>query len=244
VSLRSATLGAAKASAVARLLVTAVTAVTVSLGCDPGETSVGAWDPTTQVYVEAESAELSGAFVVGSDPAASAGHYIVADAGAASDTMPGAARAHYSVHLATTGTYVIWGRIHSPSASTNRFWIQLDGGPWFIWRITVGDIWFWDALHDNVQYGQKLTFDLPAGAHDLVIANCVDGAELDRLYFTSAGDTPPGNDTPCDPPNSIDIDGSCLPSCGSQGGNACGADACAGLAVTHNYDCAICCTVP
>jgi len=40
-------------------------------GCDAAETSVGAWNPTTKVYVEAESADLTGPFVVGSDPAAS-----------------------------------------------------------------------------------------------------------------------------------------------------------------------------
>jgi hypothetical protein len=213
-------------------------------GCDAAETSVGAWNPTTKLYVEAESADLTGPFVVGSDPAASGGHYLVAQSGASSDAAPGAARAHYALTLATSGPYVVWGRIHSPSTDTNRFWIQLDGGPWFKWRITVGDIWFWDAFHDDFDYGSKLTFDLTAGRHDLVIANCVDGAELDRIYVTSAGDKPPGNDTPCDPPNSIDLDGACLPSCGSLGGNACSVDACAGLPVTHNYDCAICCAVP
>jgi hypothetical protein len=214
------------------------------IACDSGETSVGSYTPTTKLYVEAESADFSGAFATGDDPAASGGEYVVARAGDTFDTAPGQARAHYTLMLGTSGTYVVWGRIRSPDTGSNRFWVQLDGGPWFKWRITVGDIWFWDFFHDDADYGAVLTFELAAGRHDLVLANDVDGAELDRLYVTSAGDAPPGNDTPCDPPNSIEVDGSCLPSCGSQGGNACSVDECAGRPTTHNYDCAVCCTVP
>jgi hypothetical protein len=225
-------------------LAAAIAAAAACTACDAGQTSVGSYTPTTKLYVEAESAALSGAFSVGRDPSASGGEYIVADAGGPFDTAPGDARARYTLTLDTPGTYVVWGRIQSPSTSTNRFWVQLDGGPWFKWRITVGDIWFWDYFHDDTDYGRRLTFDLTAGSHDLVVANCADGAELDRLYVTNAGDAPPGNTTPCDPPNSIDVDGSCLPSCGSQGGNACGDQACAGLPTTMNYDCPVCCIVP
>jgi hypothetical protein len=222
----------------------AVLAVAASVGCDAGRTSVGSYTPTTSVYLEAESATLSGAFGVGKDPAASGGEFIVADAGGTFDMAPGEARAQYSVTLDAAGTYVLWGRIRAPDTFTNRFWVQVDGGPWFLWRITVGDIWFWNYFHNDFDYTTRLTFDLAAGRHDLVVANSVDGAELDRLYFTNAGDVPPGNDTLCSPPNSIEVDGSCLPSCGSQGGNACGVEACQGLPTTQNYDCPVCCVVP
>ena len=38
--------------------------------------------------------------------------------------------------------YVIWGRIYAPNAIDNRFWFQVDGGAWTLWRISVGETVF------------------------------------------------------------------------------------------------------
>jgi hypothetical protein len=249
-----------------RLLAVAVASGLIgALGCEASVTSVGSWTPdasttigpeastltnleagtepdaSTGTYLEAESGALSGGFVVGNDPTASGGRYLEAEAGVTSDDGPGAARARYELTITTPGTYLVWGRIRSPSTSTNRFWVQVDGGTWFKWRITVGDIWFWDRFHDDVDYDTPMTFPLTAGAHELLLANCVDGVELDRLYYTSGQETPPGNTTPCHPPNSIELQGVCNPSCGAQGGNNCGADVCSGYPILQAYDCAVCC---
>ena len=139
-------------------------------------------------------------FLVGDDPTASAARYIEAQSGSTSDDAPGSSRATYDLMVETAGTYFIWGRIRSPSTSTNRLWVQVDGGAWLKSRITVGDIWFWNSFHDDTNYGVPLTFPLSAGAHQLVFANCVDGVELNRLYYTTGQETPPGNTTPCRPP--------------------------------------------
>jgi hypothetical protein len=222
------------------------------MACQPVVVSVGAWTPDASTpdattpegpgaYIEAEDGELSGGFTIGSDPAASGEAYIAPPAGVLSDDVPGSALARYTFNAPRAATYIIWGRIHSPDAVTNRFWFQVDGGTWYKWRISVGDIWYWDAFHDNTHYGIPLTFPLTEGAHELVIANCVEGAWLDRLYFTSAGDEPPGNDTPCNPPHSIQVGSDCLPSCGSLAGTACGPTACAGAKLLPAYDCSVCC---
>jgi hypothetical protein len=225
-------------------------------GCDASITSVGSWTPdasraatpeasvATGTYLEAESGALSAGFLVGDDPSASGGRYLEVQAGTTSEDAPGTSLATYELQVATAGTYFIWGRIRSPSTGTNRLWVQVDGGAWFKWRITVGDIWFWDRFHDDANYGVPLTFPLSAGTHALVLANCVDGVDLDRLYFTAGQETPPGNTTPCDPPNSIELEGTCFPSCGSQGGNTCGVTACSGLPALQAYDCDICCIGP
>jgi hypothetical protein len=213
-----------------------------TLCCQATVASVGSWTPGT--YLEAESGELSAGFVVGDDLTASAGHFLEAQTGTMSEDAPGASHATYELKITTAGTYFIWGRIRSPSTSTNRFWVQLDGGTPFKWRITVGDIWFWDRLHDDFNYGTPLTFPLSAGTHTLVISNCVDGVELDRIFYTPNEETPPGNTTPCDPPNSIDLPGGCQPSCGSQGGDTCGPAACSGLPPLPAYDCDVCCIGP
>jgi hypothetical protein len=191
-------------------------------------------------YLEAESGALTGAFVIGDDAAASGGHFISPSAGEAAEDAPGPARAQYELFADQTGTYRVWGRIHAQNISENRFWIQVDDQGWYKWRITTGDVWFWDAFHDNVNYGTPILFPLSAGAHQLVIANCVDGPGLDRLYYAPDGSKPIGNDTTCNPPHSIDVGGTCDPSCGSRGGQ-CGGPACTGLPSFATYDCLGCC---
>jgi hypothetical protein len=181
------------------------------------------------------------------------GFTIVSDEGAskalalaaASDTRetrePGPARASYDFRVGKSANYVIWGRIHAAGPSENRFWFQVDGGTWYKWLISVGDIWYWDDLHDDTEYAVPLTFPPSAGEHQLVFADAVSGVALDRLYIAADGDTPPGNDTPCSPPHSIEIAGACFPSCGAQQGRMCGATACSGRAHIEAYDCDICC---
>jgi hypothetical protein len=146
--------------------------------------------------------------------------------------------------VSRAGDYLIWGRIRSPDAMHNRFWFSLDGGPWIKWRISVGDIWFWDDLHDDTNYGAPHHFALEPGTHQLALAPAVAQVELDRLYITADGDEPPGNTTPCVPPHSIEVRGSCLPSCGAQRGDMCGEQACTSLPRIQAYDCDICCRAP
>ncbi len=226
---------------VGRLFAVAVASGLIAVaGCEATVTSVGSWP-----YLEAEDGALSSGFVVKDDPTASGGRYIEVQSGSApDDAAPGPSRATYELPITKTGTYFIWGRIRSPSTSANRFWVKVDDGSWYLWRITVGDIWFWDRFHDDMDYDTPLTFQLSAGTHQLLLANSVDGVDLDRLYYTTGPETPPGNTTPCDPPNSIELAGVCHPSCGSQGGNDCGVTECMGQPTLPAYDCDVCCVVP
>jgi hypothetical protein len=194
------------------------------------------------IYLEAESGELTG-FTIGNDPTASGGQFIAPPTSGGSDTQPGPARARYSIELPQAGRYVFWGRIHSPDALHNRFWVQVDGSTWYLWRITTGEIWYWNRVHDNVNYYMPIVYDLSAGTHELLVANAIDGVQLDRWYVTSAGDAPPQTDTPCAPPNSVPLGGTCVPSCGSLGGMTCGTPQCAGrmLVPMQVYDCPVCC---
>lgn len=206
-------------------------------GCERAVTSVGAWEPVQQPsvagqsgaagapealdvpsgqYLEAELGELAGGFTVGVDPAASNGRYLLAPDTAAPEGEESPATARYTFTVEEDGDYLIWGRIFSPDISSNRFHVQVDGGTRYLWRITVGSIWYWDDVHDNLQYNQPLRFQLTAGTHELVIGNVAAGARLDRLYITANGDEPPGNNTKCRPPHSIDLDGVCHESCGAQ----------------------------
>lgn len=213
----------------------------VAAGCGQRVTTIGQWEPPNpSVFLEAEDGELEG-FRIESESSASAGAFIVPEATETSDQEPGAARARYSFTLDYDHEVVVWGRLRSPDVGSNRLWFRIDEGDWFKWRITVGDIWFWDDLHDDAEYGKPLQFELDAGKHELWIANCAAGAALDRL-FISGGQRPTSNrGTDCNPPHSIELGGECHPSCGSQNGTACGTSACAGFPLIDAYDCDVCC---
>jgi hypothetical protein len=215
----------------------------LTTGCEPIVSSVGAWEEEidASLYFEAESGELTGGFSTGEDAAASAGVFISPPSDEFSDDVPGAAFARYEFSLPKGAEYVFWARLRAPGANSNRFWFQIDGGDFRKWRISVGDIWYWDDLHDDTDYGNALSFALGAGTHELVFANAVAGADLDRLYITAEGDVPPGNETLCSPPHSIEIAGECLPSCGAQQGTLCGQVACEGKELILAYDCDVCC---
>jgi hypothetical protein len=192
-------------------------------------------------YMEAEHGRLSSELAIGSSADASGGRFVVATAPSETSDMPGLGRGLYPFELGQAGDYVLWGRIHAPGADRNRFWIRIDDGAWFLWRISTGDAWHWDDIHDDTDYGSPIVFALEAGPHELEIANAVVEAKLDRFYVTARGDEPPGNTTPCDPPHSIEIAGNCIRSCGSHGNVSCEPDVCAGRLDLAAYDCAVCC---
>src|SRR5689334_16567210 len=135
-------------------------AALLPLGCDASVTSVGAWQPIVEqppspnlsLYLEAESGQLSGGFSAVSDASASNGQYLEPPIGMASDMAAGPARAVYQFTAPADADYIIWGRIWSPSVSSNRFWFQVDAGDWHLWRISVGEIWYWDDLHEDTDY--------------------------------------------------------------------------------------------
>lgn len=210
--------------------------------CNPRVTTIASYDAGVGRYIEAESAKLSGPFLIGDDATASAGHFIYANEGAVFDKVPGSARAVYQLNAETAGTYQIWGRIHGQGLASNRFWFQIDGGPWVQWRITTGDVWFWSYFHDNTNYATRYTVDLTAGAHQLVLANSADNTGLDRLYYTPDDSQPEDNETMCNPPHSVQLAGVCHVSCGAQSGHCtnapCSPDAGVPIAT---YDCSRCC---
>lgn len=227
----------------------------LALACGRFETSVGAEfardsaaGPDVQgpvsVYMEAESGKLSG-FTIEMDPAASGGEYILPPAGSQSLLVPGGASAEYTFALGSSGTYLLWGRIRAPGSENNAFWVTMDDGPSYRWLLSTGVIWFWGPVTSGTDYGNPIQYALGAGSHRLVVRNSVPDVGLDRLYVTVPGDVPPGNDTPCNPPHSIQLaDGGCERSCGSYGKNTtCGAP-CTGQPALLSYDCAVCCQVP
>jgi hypothetical protein len=205
-----------------------------------GEGGMGG-SPIFGTTFEAEDGTLSGPFSVGLSPEAEGGAFLTADMPADLADSPGEALATYLFSLDASGDYVLWGRIHSPAVSANRFWFRVDDGPWTLWRVSTGEEWFWDDVHDNLNYGEAIVFSLEAGEHRLQIGNAVTGAELDRFFWGALGQPGPTQDTICNPPHSVLMGGSCVSSCGSYGKVSCGTDVCAGKPEVVSYDCTLCC---
>lgn len=246
--------------------------VLATAGCGPRVTSVGSWEPDSgktaldssslgdtgaessdvfeqgaSFYIEAEAGRLDG-FTVGDDPTASGGHYLLSPAGLLSEDQPGTATATYDLEIGVPGDYLIWARFHTPDWQHNRIWIAVDGGPPIKWRSTTGDIWYWYFVHPDPDYHPAVIFrGLSQGHHEIVLSNCTERVEIDRLYISSRGETdvPPGDASSCplQPPDDIPIGDQCIPSCGALVGNSCDPNLCMGKELKPAYDCAVCCYV-
>jgi hypothetical protein len=221
----------------------------LALACGRVSTQVGAegdgpCEPVL-VYVDAASGTLSGGFTLQSDPDAGVSEYLSPPAGVESLLVPGEAGAQYAFSLSCPGTYLLWGRMHGPDPEHNTFWLSVDGEPFYQWRLSTGVVWFWRPVTRGVEYLDPIQYVLDAGSHQLVVRNSASGDGVAGFFIALPGEVPPGNDTPCKPPDSVQMeDGGCVPSCGSHGANTvCGAGACAGQAPLVAYDCVICCFV-
>ncbi|HSC88222.1 MAG TPA: hypothetical protein VLC09_13155, partial [Polyangiaceae bacterium] len=194
-------------------------------------------------YLEAEAAQLSGDWQIGSSELASGGEYIESTVDVADPTAPGTGVALYEFTIDTPGDYLVWGRTRGPEPTHSRYFVRIDQGAWIPWRISTGDDFWWDDIHRDAAYGEPLVFLLTSGAHTLEFGNSATGALLDRLYVTGRGDVPPGNDSPCSPPHSIRQGSECIRACGTYGNTACGEVECAGRETMAVYDCAVCCVL-
>ncbi len=220
----------------------------VDLGAGNAAGALDATADTTPVLppscVQAASGTLSGGFTLQAADDASAGGYILPPS-TQSLTVPGPARALYTLQLSSSGTYGLFGRIRAPTVRNNAFWMTVDMGPSILWHLSTGLIWFTGPVTSGTEYRDPIQYVLDAGPHQVLVQNADPGIALEQLCFASAGYRPLDNDTPCHPPDSIqEADGGCQLSCGGLGGTTCVAALCADRAPLPAYDCTVCCFVP
>jgi mannobiose 2-epimerase len=194
-----------------------------------GETGVDCGGPCpacqagSAIWLEAEAGTLSGSptFATNSDSNASGGQYIQPTAN--SLNSPGPNRATYTFTV-TAGTYKVWGRVISPTADDDSFWVSMDGGSFVKWNsIPLHSSWEWDDVHNSDAGGGAVSYNLTQGSHTLVIANREDGVKLDKLYITALGDIPTGMGGGCTPTTCSDLGAACgTPSDGCGGTLSCG----------------------
>lgn len=211
-----------------------------------GETGVDCGGPcpacaSNAIWLEAEAGTRSGSptFTVGNDGNASGGQFIAPSTNSPNSAGPN--RATYTFNAAA-GTYKVWGRVISPTADDDSFWVSMDGGSFIKWNsIPLSASWAWDDVHNSDNNGAVMTYTLAQGSHTLVIANREDGVKLDKLYITANGDTPSGMGT-CTPTTCSALGATCgSPSDGCGGTLACGTCA-TGQTCNASFQCVATCT--
>jgi hypothetical protein len=208
-----------------------------------GSESGGATPPA--VCEQASLGLLSGGFTIQVDSDASGQAYLLPPPEVTSLDIPGDASATYTFWLGEAATYLLFGRVRGAGVGSNSFWITVDTGASYLWHLSTGVAWFSGPVTSGTDYEHPIRYMLDAGNHQLVVQNAEPGVGLDRLCFAPPGYVPPDNDTPCNPPNSIQLaEGGCELSCGAAGGDTCGATVCAGTTLLPSYDCPVCCFVP
>jgi SH3-like domain-containing protein len=160
-------------------------------GIDCGGSCAACTAPNA-VWLEAESGARSGnpTFQLVSNTSASGGSAI--QASATSSNSAGVNRATFSVNVAA-GSYALWGRVRTPTADDDSFWVSVDGSAFVKWNnIPLSTSFVWNRVRNSDSMEALVTYTLSAGTHSIVVANREDGTQLDKLYLTARGDTPSG----------------------------------------------------
>ena len=147
-----------------------------------------------QIWIEAESAQITAPLQVYSDKDdASGGSYIgTDDLGNLGNQSEGIASFTFTVQ---GGTYKVNALVIAADAG-DSFWIRLPGSTmnttppadnngWIRYNgIPHGDTWHWDDVHNDQDGSVAVEFTLPAGTHTLEIGYREDGALLDAIVIT------------------------------------------------------------
>ena len=158
---------------------------------------------TVAIQLEAEDGDIYWPMEIGDDDAASAGGFIwTAEGTARTASKPSYWRgyAEYTFNVPESGEYVIWGRELSTGASSDSFFVSVDGQDAITWHTQVSENgeWIWDVVSvrsysDPRDTSNPERFYLNAGEHTLRISLREDGTKLDKLLITNQEDLSEGD---------------------------------------------------
>lgn len=138
----------------------------------------------TYLTLQAESGTLGAPMQALVDAAAGGGKYV-------STTTANTGTATIAFNTTTAGTYIVWCRVLGASASSDSFFVSVDGGAEDIYDTTEGSwsaSWQWTKL--NGRNGltpltlNPRTFSLGAGSHTIQFRGREVGAPLDQILIT------------------------------------------------------------
>ena len=131
-------------------------------------------------WLEAECAQVGGAWTIFDDENAGGGSYVVSLSESnrvAPEDIP-ANRVRFVLSEARSGRYHIFGRVLAPSTGDNSFWVRVNEGNWLLWdkSIIVGDRFEWAELVNS-------PFTLRQGYNTIDVAFRENGTQLDKLHI-------------------------------------------------------------
>ena len=135
---------------------------------------------------EAEAGVLTGALQIFGDGAASGGAAIRATEGSGDP----AGNASYCFSVSEAGDYRIDSRVRGPNGLSNSFWVQLDGGPLWLFDTDSSNAWVTDPV-SNRGGADPIVATLGAGDHEVVVHVREDGTQLDLVTLTLLTPPPP-----------------------------------------------------
>jgi len=150
---------------------------------------------STEIWLEAECGTVGTSWQKLSDAKASNSLYVLTPNGVQSTASASANPNDLMVYNFTTaesGNFKVWGRVITPNANDDSYWVKVDDSDWVMWNsIPAGSDWHWDDVH-NQSNDNPMSYALEPGDHTLTICLREDGAMLDKILIANTGITPSG----------------------------------------------------
>jgi hypothetical protein len=163
-------------------------------------------NPPGVIYLEAEQGTLKAPMVAVAATNAIKGSYIHTPVGAVNqdNAVTAATQANlgtltFQVDIKVAGAYQVFGRVCSPIATTNSFYLRADGGALQTWQFPqTNDDLIWDKADPVVAAGTPISFTLTAGLHTIEVRQRRGRARIDALILTNDPLISPDNVSPGD----------------------------------------------
>ena len=163
-------------------------------------------NPPGVIYLEAETGVVKAPMVAVAAENAIKGSYIHTPVGAINQdnavtaaTQVALGTLTFQIDVKVAGAYQVFGRVGSPIATTNGFYLRVDGGALQTWQFpqTIDDL-IWDKADPAIAAGAPISFNLTAGAHTFEVRQRRGRARIDALVLSSDPLLNPENISPGD----------------------------------------------
>jgi len=137
---------------------------------------------TTVLTLDSSDALLTGVMTTGKDVGAYNGSYFYVAPGKGKNYyVPSPASAAFNFQLSKGGSYVVWAKVKSPTASNQNYLIYNGSGKWFNWSAGVHTNWTWVKITDaNV----PALFTFAQGQNKFEMAWADDNVQIDQVVIT------------------------------------------------------------
>jgi len=133
---------------------------------------------------DAENGRLAGNFKRVASPEANGAAYVEVPAGTGNlFNFSDANYVEVCIVVPNSGRYQVDAVVHAPNGRQDSFWVQVEGGPRWLWDVRQSSDWIVDQVSDRG--GQDpVVISLSGGAHKVRFYQREDGTRLDAVTFS------------------------------------------------------------